>query len=101
MTPLSEPETHGLMGFELFVRIGSVDKHIGDAVMALFGTPRAHGDDPCARPEQPSIFTRRWRGRAAAWPVLCKPTSELRVARSSPPSCDEGTPMIIPLSETL
>ena len=25
---------------------GSVDKHIGDAVMALFGTPRAHGDDP-------------------------------------------------------
>ncbi len=25
---------------------GSIDKHIGDAVMALFGAPVAHGDDP-------------------------------------------------------
>ncbi|MEX2009090.1 MAG: adenylate/guanylate cyclase domain-containing protein, partial [Dongiaceae bacterium] len=25
---------------------GAVDKHIGDAVMALFGAPVAHGDDP-------------------------------------------------------
>ena len=25
---------------------GTVDKHMGDAVMALFGAPVAHGDDP-------------------------------------------------------
>ena len=25
---------------------GRVDKHIGDAVMAIFGAPVAHGDDP-------------------------------------------------------
>jgi class 3 adenylate cyclase/tetratricopeptide (TPR) repeat protein len=32
---------------EIVVRFGgSVDKHIGDAVMALFGAPIAHGDDP-------------------------------------------------------
>ena len=25
---------------------GTVDKHMGDSVMALFGAPVAHGDDP-------------------------------------------------------
>ncbi len=46
-------ELHGLMVrvFDVVDGIvenygGSVDKHIGDAVMALFGTPVAHGDDP-------------------------------------------------------
>lgn len=50
---LDPEELHGLMA-RVFSAIdgvvanygGSVDKHIGDAVMALFGAPVAHGDDP-------------------------------------------------------
>jgi len=50
---LDPEETHGLLqGF--FDRVdgiitsfgGTVDKHIGDAVMGLFGAPVAHGNDP-------------------------------------------------------
>jgi class 3 adenylate cyclase/tetratricopeptide (TPR) repeat protein len=50
---LDAEELHGLMAqfFDAVDRViasygGSVDKHIGDAVMALFGAPVAHGDDP-------------------------------------------------------
>ncbi|MBL8710883.1 MAG: AAA family ATPase [Rhodospirillaceae bacterium] len=46
-------EMHGLLArfFEIADEIilqfgGRVDKHIGDNVMALFGAPIAHGDDP-------------------------------------------------------
>lgn len=46
-------ETHALLGrfFALVDEIilqygGRIDKHIGDNVMALFGAPVAHGDDP-------------------------------------------------------
>ena len=50
---LDAEELHGLVSrfFAAADRVvahygGTVDKHMGDAVMALFGAPVAHGDDP-------------------------------------------------------
>ena len=37
---------------------GTVDKHIGDAVMGVFGAPVSHGNDPERTSERPSRFIR-------------------------------------------
>jgi adenylate cyclase len=39
-------ETLGELAALIEAREGTVEKFIGDAVMAVFGAPRAHGDDP-------------------------------------------------------
>ena len=56
---------------------GYIDKFLGDAVMAVFGAPVAHEDDPeralraaLAMRERLEGFNRRWAGRLAE-PLTC------------------------------
>jgi len=81
-TTLSEkldPEVMRALQNELFEELttavqafgGFVDKFIGDALLALFGAPHAHEDDPeralraaLAMLEQTARFDARWRERA-------------------------------------
>ena len=58
-------EFHGRMGRVIFEHQGSIDKYIGDAVMATFGTPRPGDDDAghaigCAAAMQQAIAD--WNG---------------------------------------
>ncbi|MFO0995388.1 MAG: adenylate/guanylate cyclase domain-containing protein [Alphaproteobacteria bacterium] len=68
-------EFHRLMAERVFARGGTLDKYIGDSVMATFGTPRTASDDArnaflCARDMVEAI--RRWneeRARKGEAPV--------------------------------
>ncbi len=60
---------HGRMEAAVFTHGGTLDKYIGDAVMATFGTPEAKPGDPadalaCARAMIESVAT--WNGERAA-----------------------------------
>src|ERR671910_240688 len=50
---------YGRLRTELEVRGGTVEKFIGDAVMALFGAPVAHEDDP-ERAVRAALAIRDW-----------------------------------------
>jgi adenylate cyclase len=81
-TTLSErldPEIMQVLQNELFEELtaavqefgGFVDKFVGDALLALFGAPHAHEDDPeralnaaLAMLERTARLDQRWRGRA-------------------------------------
>ena len=53
---------HARLRTELERRGGTVEKFIGDAVMALFGAPTAHEDDP-ERAVRAALAIRDWLGR--------------------------------------
>src|SRR5437867_10699491 len=54
---------HERLRFELERHGGTVEKFIGDAVMALFGAPRAHEDDP-ERAVRAAFAIRDWAREA-------------------------------------
>jgi adenylate cyclase len=61
-------EFHGRMERAVFEHDGTVDKYIGDAIMATFGTPATRDDDPvralrCARAMVASL--EQWNGERA------------------------------------
>ncbi len=56
-------EWFAAMRGEIEAQGGTVEKYIGDAVMAVFGVPNAHEDDP-ARALRAALAMRRAAGRA-------------------------------------
>ena len=62
---------------------GSIDKHIGDAVMALFAAPRAHDDNSFRATWLPSISMKPWLDRTRIPLTLFKRISESRHRPSS------------------
>ncbi|MDP8911338.1 MAG: guanylate cyclase, partial [Actinomycetota bacterium] len=69
---------------------GTVEKFIGDAVMALFGAPVAHEDDP-ERAVRAALAIREWASEDGAFQVrIGITTGEALVALGANPRAGEG-----------
>jgi class 3 adenylate cyclase/tetratricopeptide (TPR) repeat protein len=69
---------------------GTVEKFIGDAVMALFGAPTAHEDDP-ERAVRAGLAIRDWaRGQAAVQVRIAVNTGEVLITPNARPEAGEA-----------
>jgi class 3 adenylate cyclase/tetratricopeptide (TPR) repeat protein len=81
---------HARLRTELERRGGTVEKFIGDAVMALFGAPTAHEDDP-ERAVRAALAIRDWiRDEGDLQVRIAVTTGEALVALGARPSEGEG-----------
>ena len=81
---------HARLRTELERRGGTVEKFIGDAVMALFGAPTAHEDDP-ERAVRAALAIRDWMVEEGDLQVrIAVTTGEALVALGARPSEGEG-----------
>ena len=81
---------HARLRTELERRGGTVEKFIGDAVMALFGAPTAHEDDP-ERAVRAALAIRDWIVEEGDLQVrIAVTTGEALVALGARPSEGEG-----------
>jgi class 3 adenylate cyclase len=81
---------HARLRTELERRGGTVEKFIGDAVMALFGAPTAHEDDP-ERAVRAALAIRDWIREEGELQVrIAVTTGEALVALGARPSEGEG-----------
>ena len=90
------------MAAEITRHGGKIEKYIGDAIMAVFGLPRAHEDDALRavraaagmrrragqrqRGPDGALRRRRWPTAPASTPARWWPTTTRRPTRSSPPA---------------
>src|SRR5881394_2198206 len=81
---------HGRLRTELERHGGTVEKFIGDAVMALFGAPAAHDDDP-ERAVRAALAIRDWARDEGELEVrIGVTTGEALVSLSARPEAGEG-----------
>src|SRR6201984_3415758 len=80
---------HQRLRTELERHGGTVEKFIGDAVMALFGAPTAHEDDP-ERAVRAALAIRDWVREEAIQVRLAVNTGEALIMLGARPSEGEG-----------